>query len=189
MAPTRTPPTRPPRRRPRPRRRRRPTTEATAETTPTEAAPTALEAQTALTFDPPPGDGSENDDQAQQAIDGDAATFWETETYRSDPVLSKGGVGLVLALPERAEVSGVDLRTPGPGFTTAIYTSASAAPPDALDGWDVAAPSREVTKTRQQIDFAKPARARFVLIWITRLAPAEGAGFSARIAEAQLLGS
>ena len=45
------------------------------------------------------------------------------------------------------------------------------------------------TKTRQQIDFAKPARARFVLIWITRLAPAEGAGFSARIAEAQLLGS
>ena len=86
-------------------------------------------------------------------------------------------------------MSGVDLRTPGPGFTAAIYTSALAAPPDALDGWDVAAPPREVTKTRQQIDFAKPVRARFVLIWITRLAPAEGAGFSARIAEAQLLGS
>jgi hypothetical protein len=145
--------------------------------------------QTALTFDPPPGDGSENDDQAQQAIDGDAATFWETETYRSDPVLSKGGVGLVLALPERAEVSGVDLRTPGPGFTVAVYTSALAAPPDALDGWDLAAEPRDITKTRQQIDFDEPVRARFVLIWITRLAPAEGAGFSARIAEAQLLGS
>ncbi len=160
---------------------------ATAATT--EAAAAALEVQTALTFDPPPGDGSENDDQAQQAIDGDAATFWETELYRSDPVLSKGGVGLVLALPQREQVAAVDLRTPAPGFTTAIYTSAVAAPPDALDGWDIAAPGREISKTRQRIEFAKPVRARFVLIWITRLAPAEGSGFSARIAEAQVLGS
>ena len=145
--------------------------------------------QTALTFDPPPGDGSENDDQAQQAIDGDAATFWETETYRSDPVLSKGGVGLVLALPQRAQVAAVELRTPAPGFTAGIYTSALAAPPDSLAGWDVAAPPREITRTRERIAFAKPARARFILVWITRLAPAEGSGFSARIAEAQPLGS
>ena len=164
------------------------TTETTPDTTSTEAAATTLEVQTALTFDPPPGDGSENDDQAQQAIDGDAATFWETETYRSDPVLSKGGVGLVLALAQREQVAAVDLRTPTPGFTTAIYTSARAAPPDALAGWDLAAAPREVTKTRQGLAFAEPVRARFVLIWITRLAPAEVSGFSARIAEAQLLG-
>ena len=102
------PPPPPRRRRSRPRRtRRRPQ--------PTRPAQ-PLEVQTALTFDPPPGDGSENDDQAQQAIDGDAATFWETETYRSDPVLSKGGVGLVLALPQRAQVAAVELRTPAPGL-------------------------------------------------------------------------
>jgi serine/threonine-protein kinase len=163
------------------------TTGTTTDTTATGATATPLEVQTALTFDPPPGDGSENDDQAQQAVDGDAATFWETETYRSDPVLSKGGVGLVLALQQRVVVAAVDLRTPAPGFTTAIYTSGLAAPPDTLAGWDVAAAPREVTRTRQKISFAKPARARFVLVWITRLAPAEGAGFSARIAEAQPL--
>ena len=164
-------------------------TETGTTTTATDPAGTPLEVQTALTFDPPPGDGSENDDQAQQAIDGDAATFWETETYRSDPVLSKGGVGLVLALPQRAQVAAVDLRTPAPGFTAAIYTSALAAPPDSLDGWDVAAPPREISRTRQRIALAKPARARFILVWIIRLAPAEGSGFSARIAEATPLGS
>jgi serine/threonine protein kinase len=164
-------------------------TEAASGTTSTVPVATPLEVQTALTFDPPPGDGSENDDQAQQAIDGDAATFWETETYRSDPVLSKGGVGLVLAFAQRQQVAAVDLRTPGPGFTAAVYTSSLPAPPAALAGWDVAATPRDVSKTRQRIDFAKPARARFVLVWISRLAPAEGAGFSARIAEAQPLGS
>jgi serine/threonine protein kinase len=164
-------------------------TETDAATTATEPPATTLEVQTALTFDPPPGDGSENDDQAQQAIDGDAATFWETETYRSDPVLSKGGVGLVLVLPQRGDVAAVELRTPAPGFTAGVYTSALAAPPDSLDGWDLAAPPREITRTRQRVAFAKPARARFILVWITRLAPAEGAGFSARIAEAQPLGS
>ncbi|MDX6378048.1 MAG: eukaryotic-like serine/threonine-protein kinase, partial [Gaiellaceae bacterium] len=61
------------------------TTGAASGTTSTEPAASPLLVQTALTFDPPPGDGSENDDQAQQAIDGDAATFWETEIYRSDP--------------------------------------------------------------------------------------------------------
>jgi serine/threonine-protein kinase len=164
-------------------------TQADTATTSTDAAGTPLEVQTALTFDPPPGDGSENDDQAQQAIDGDAATFWETEIYRSDPVLSKGGVGLVLALPQRQQVAAVDLRTPAPGFTAGVYTSALAAPPGTLDGWDLAAPPRDIARTRQRITFAKPARARFVLIWITRLAPAESSGFSARIAEAQPLGS
>jgi serine/threonine-protein kinase len=165
------------------------TTGAASGTTSTEPAASPLLVQTALTFDPPPGDGSENDDQAQQAIDGDAATFWETEIYRSDPVLSKGGVGLVLAFAQREQVAAIDLRTPGPGFTAAVYTSTLAAPPDALAGWDVAASPRDVSKTRQRIQFDKPARARFVLVWISRLAPAEGSGFSARIAEAQPLGS
>ena len=164
-------------------------TEADTATGTTGPSATALEVQTALTFDPPPGDGSENDDQAQQAIDGDAATFWETETYRSDPVLSKGGVGLVLVLPQRTQVAAVELRTPAPGFIAGIYTSALAAPPDSLAGWDVAAPPREISRTRQRIGLAEPARARFVLVWITRLAPADGSGFSARIAEAQLFGS
>ena len=146
--------------------------------------------QTALTFDPPPGDGSENDDQAQQAIDGDAATFWETETYRSDPVLSKGGVGLVLALPQRAQVSRPSTcarRRPAspPGSTRRRS-------PRRPTRWTAGTSRRRRARSRGRGSgsrFAKPARARFILVWITRLAPAEGAGFSARIAEAQPLGS
>ena len=145
--------------------------------------------QSALTFDPPPGDGSENDDQAPNAIDGDAATFWETENYRSDPVLSKGGVGLVLALPARERVAAVELRTGAPGFTAGIYTSPDAAPPQTLAAWQAGAAPRPIAKTSQRIALAKPVRARYILVWITRLAPAEGAGFSAQIAEASPLGS
>ncbi len=164
-------------------------TTGTDSTTSTGAAGQPLEVQSALTFDPPPGDGSENDDQAANAIDGDAATFWETENYRSDPVLSKGGVGLVLALPARERISAVELRTPTPGFTAGIYTSAQAAPPDTLAGWDPGTAPRTISRTRQQLDLPKAVRARYILIWITRLAPAEGAGFSAQIAEATPLGS
>ena len=118
-----------------------------------------------------------------------AATFWETENYRSDPVLSKGGVGLVLALPTRERVAAVELRTPTPGFTAGVYTSTDAAPPQTLDAWDAGATPRTITKTRQRIELPKAVRARYILIWITRLAPAEGAGFSAQIAEATPLGS
>jgi hypothetical protein len=32
-------------------------------------------------YDPPPGDGTENDDQVVNVVDGDAATFWSTEHY------------------------------------------------------------------------------------------------------------
>ena len=142
--------------------------------------------QTALTFDPPPGDGSENDDQAQQAIDGDAATFWETETYRSDPVLSKGGVGLVLALPARERVAAVELRTPArPASPPRSTRRADAAPPDRWTaGTSGHAPRADLEDAASGSRCAKPARARFILVWITRLAPAEGAGFSAQIAEA-----
>jgi serine/threonine-protein kinase len=165
------------------------TADATASGTTDATAGQPIEVQSALTFDPPPGDGSENDDQAPNAIDGDAATFWETENYRSDPVLSKGGVGLVLALPTRERVAAVELRTPTPGFTAGVYTSTDAAPPQTLDAWTAGATPRTITKTRQRIELPKAVRARYILIWITRLAPAEGAGFSAQIAEATPLGS
>ena len=156
------------------------TTETTADTThPTATGPAGqpLEVQTALTFDPPPGDGSENDDQAQQAIDGDAATFWETETYRSDPVLSKGGVGLVLALP--AACAG--------GGRRAAHAARPASPPASTRRRSRRRPTRWTAGTSRHrrarsrgpasgSRCAKPARARFILVWITRLAPAEGAG-------------
>src|SRR5437867_10182065 len=32
-------------------------------------------------YDPPPGDGTENDPQVANAVDGDATTLWSTEPY------------------------------------------------------------------------------------------------------------
>src|SRR4051794_14274929 len=54
---------------------------------------TAIALQGIRAYDPPPGDGTEHDDQAPNATDGDGATFWKTETYNT---FFKPGVGLVL---------------------------------------------------------------------------------------------
>src|SRR5207253_4937133 len=53
----------------------------TGSTTPT-GAPTPVQIQQAAGFDPR-GDGSENDQQAGRATDGDPATSWTSETYRT----------------------------------------------------------------------------------------------------------
>src|SRR5262245_60655268 len=45
-------------------------------------------------YDPPPGDGHENDSQVSNAVDGDPATAWSTEHYTHG--FSKDGVGIVL---------------------------------------------------------------------------------------------
>src|SRR5581483_3262219 len=45
-------------------------------------------------YDPPPGDGHENNNQIPNATDGIASTAWSTEDYHDPPSLNKPGVGL-----------------------------------------------------------------------------------------------
>ena len=45
-------------------------------------------------YDPPPGDGTENDAEVANAVDGNASTFWSTEHYTHG--FFKPGVGIVL---------------------------------------------------------------------------------------------
>ncbi len=145
------------------------------------------------TFDPPPGgDNSENDDQAPNAIDGDPSTWWETETYRNSPDMSKGkgGVGLIVSPRRAGAIAAVGLQVPAPGITVTIYVAAGAAAPQALSGWTVASRATVVRKSRQRIDLHGSPTARHVLIWISGLVRAPGGGgYSARIAEVQLFGT
>ncbi len=62
------------------------------------ADPVALQLVVATAFDPL-GDGREFDNRAGDAIDGDEATFWQTEGYTNrDITLLKDGVGIVIEL-------------------------------------------------------------------------------------------
>ena len=83
-----------------------------ATTPPAEPAATApdrrrrLEVRAVTSFDPPPdGDGEENDDRADLAVDGDRSTAWTTKSYDDPfgPTGLKDGVGLVLDLGRRQD--------------------------------------------------------------------------------------
>ena len=63
----------------------------------------------------PAGDGQEHDEDLQNAIDGDPATFWETEGYNS-PDLDKPGVGIAFDLGTPARVTGFRRATPLDGW-------------------------------------------------------------------------
>ena len=80
----------------------------------------------ASAFDPY-GDNSEHDYRAREAIDGDPATFWNTEHY--DGGLNKPGVGLVLDLGAAKRLSKLVVRSGTPGFTAKIESGSSATGP------------------------------------------------------------
>lgn len=89
------------------------TTTSSSTPGPRQAAPTLTDL-VATAFDPLGSDGgSENDELAALAVDGDPATAWTTEGYRDQlgpaaPAL-KPGVGLVIDLGGPTSVSGVEV--------------------------------------------------------------------------------
>jgi hypothetical protein len=134
----------------------------------------------AKVFDPL-GDGQpENDSKVPLAYDGDPSTAWSTLEYRSSPAFGnlKEGVGLVLDLGGSQALSGVTVRSITPGATVEIRTADKLA--NQLNGFTPAA--HGTVKDSTDLAFDKPVTARFVLVWITGLAPSQN-GFSADIAE------
>jgi serine/threonine-protein kinase len=122
----------------------------------------------------PLGDSSEHADQRAFAIDGNPATTWTTESYSTGD-LQKAGVGLALDAAPGAVFRELRVRTPTPGFAASVYVSSRSALPDSVPdaGWKLVATVPAV-KSRQTIDLDTAGqRARWVLLWITRL-PAGG---------------
>ena len=108
----------------------------------------------------PDGDQSEHTERVGFATDGNLATYWTTEHYRS---FTKSGVGLVLDAGRPTEASTVRVRTDTPGYTAQIRAG------NLLTG-----PFRAVSKSEQvaratTFDVDPKAPARYYVIWITSL--------------------
>ena len=130
----------------------------------------------AAPFDPEPeGDGSEYDDAAPFAIDGDPATAWRTERYNSRDLGGlKDGVGLVLSLQESARVRSLALTSPDAGWSAEIYVAAD--PQPTLQDWG--APAATVGgATAGDTTLDLDVDAGHVLIWITDLGDGDGVIF------------
>jgi eukaryotic-like serine/threonine-protein kinase len=114
-------------------------------------------------YDPDGDGGGEHDDEAGLATDGQQATGWRTETYRSQLSTFKDGVGVVLDAGEARRIETIALRTTTPGFTAEIRAG------DTPQG-----PFPEVVGAGKTVGESttwklEDAEARYYVVWITQL--------------------
>jgi putative peptidoglycan lipid II flippase len=143
------------------------------------AAPAVVPIVAASAFDPTTdgGNGEENDNQANLAIDGDPTTAWTSEVYLNNPKLGglKFGVGLVLDLGQTRTVTQVevtfgatpvtfDVRVPG--------TDPTGASPglDSQSQWTIVGGPTTATASPITVTLPTPTATRWVLVYFTSLA-------------------
>jgi len=121
---------------------------------------------TPTAFDPE-GDGSEHDEEAALAVDGDTATAWETESYSSPDFGNlKAGVGLVLTLQQAQSLEQLDVVGSSTGWSADVYVASSAA--GDLAGWGTPVASQRAIGGPVTFDLGG-AEGGAVLLWITDL--------------------
>ena len=141
------------------------TTAPTPTSTPTpKPLPTVKTAVTGVGAYDPEGDQSENDGDAGLATDGNRATAWKSERYRS--AFTKTGVGLVVDAGRPVKASHVVVTTETPGYTAQVRVGASP------EGPFVAVSEPKVTRPRTTF-VLRPRSGRYLMLWITSM-PATG---------------
>jgi len=148
--------------------------------------------QTAAHSYNPFGTGPENPDEVSKVVDGEVDTAWSTEQYIEDRLANKPGTGLYLDAAPGVEARAIEIQTPTPGFTAAIYASDGFredlpygdSTPLTQRGWTQIAPVRTIgASTTIRLSDPSDVRYRYYLIWITSLPPSSE---TAEIEEATL---
>jgi putative peptidoglycan lipid II flippase len=140
------------------------------------SSPTSVPVRRAAAFDPD-GDGSENDGEADLAVDGDPDTAWTSDTYRSARFGGlKPGLGLRLRLDGQRDVHRVQVRVGGSGSTVQLRR---------VDGDTVSSTvldrQRDASGT-VTLRPSAPVRADEIVVWFTRAARSDG-GYRVEVAE------
>jgi serine/threonine protein kinase len=134
-------------------------------------------------FDPPPGDGSENNDQADNAIDGNPATSWKTNHYDGPHFGNlKDGVGLILKLSGPAPLTQLKVISPVQGWSASVYVADQAG--TSLAAWGAPVDSKSGIAGDVTFDL-HGRRGSAVLLWITDPGPDN----KAEIADVSLVSS
>ena len=140
-------------------------------------------------FDPPPGNGEEDDAELGNIIDGDPATMWQTEGYNNRSLGGlKPGVGVVLTLDKATALSKLTLQSPTNDWSVQVFVSTTTH--GDLAGWETAVASKDHVQSGTTTFDLGGKTATAVLVWITDLgdgAQDPGDRIHARIAEASLV--
>jgi serine/threonine-protein kinase len=133
-------------------------------------------------FDPL-GTGGEHPEQAKFVVDRQPETTWSTESYNGGN-LGKAGVGVYVDAKPDVAARVMQIQTPTPGWSGAIYGAKNGpGPPQQLSGWQrLGAIGDATSKTKVDLDTATN-RYRYYLVWITKLPPGQT---KASIAEIRL---
>jgi len=121
-----------------------------------------------LAFDPPPGSGTEHDDELPFLLDDDTSTAWSTENYKSSRFGGlKEGVGVVLRADGQHKFGRVELTSPTRGWTAEAYVADS--PRATPEAWGSPV-DRKSQIDSSPVNFDLHGRSGgAVLIWITDL--------------------
>jgi hypothetical protein len=117
-------------------------------------------------------------------VDRDPQTAWRTSSYKQQfgPGGLKTGVGLVIDLGARREVSGVDVSFVGSPTGVSLYLTDTA--PTEVAGLEPVA-TETAEDESLSLDFDEPVAGRYLVVWLTSL-PAEGGGFRGEVAEVRV---
>jgi eukaryotic-like serine/threonine-protein kinase len=118
---------------------------------------TPLTLRAVTDYDPEGGDG-EHPEAVPAATDGDALTYWTTETYSS---FSKSGVGIVLDAGNAVGLARLVVTTDTPGFTAEIRAG------DRRQGPFEPVSEEQQVGRRTSFDLETDGDRRFYLVWIT----------------------
>lgn len=142
-----------------------------ASPSPTPSTPSAAPPQIAsVTALDPEGDGEEHDDVADNAVDGDPDTVWDTSTYATaDFGNLKSGLGYAIELAEPGTVSQVTLTTRGSGGAVELRT----APGPGLEGSTVVARS-PLDGGTVRLTPSEPVQTQDLVLWFTELPEVSG---------------
>ncbi|GAA3012231.1 protein kinase family protein [Streptomyces fulvorobeus] len=143
-------------------------------------------------------DGSpQNAESVGNTYDKDSTSFWRTKSYYDGPILApfKKGVGIVYDLGSSRNVSAasIGLRYGGDHTTISLYAADSLAPVGPVSSMQQIATS-ETSETTAELQAKKPAKTRYVLLWLTAAPRAEGdqysqAGYKQAITDVSFLGT
>ncbi len=117
----------------------------------------------------PEGDQTEHTEEAALAIDSDrSATAWTTESYATEDLSGKRGVGLYVDAGKPVAASEMEIRSPTPGWDLEVWGANEPVPENLDGGWTALGKVNDVGK-RQRFDLATAGRKyRYYLLWITR---------------------
>lgn len=135
-------------------------------------------------FDPEGDNGEERPREVPLATDGNPDTAWRTQSYRQADIGNKSGVGLLLDLGAVNDVRQVSVRLVGTGTDVKLLVSGTKGE-EAQDYREVATESGAGEQLQLALD--EPVRARYVVVWLTRL-PSVGGEFRGGIAEVEVRG-